>query len=563
MIPYQCQCGKVYFVDDGKVGAKVRCKACGLRGTVPPAEEPVSRDHPRPKRLAVDRATLSWLVVGSAITLSIVLALAAYLVSAARRSRTPALTDATRRDGTGAKGRTPTPTGKRGARPGAKPATLAVAPASASGPDRRVAPPPLSAKAIFAQASPSVVRVEVRDRSLKLVGQGSGFFVSGDGWIVTNYHVVKGAHFALVKLANESQYWVEGVGALDRDSDLALLKVNGKALAHLTVAPRNAPAVGSKVYAIGSPQGLTNTLSEGLVSGQRDVGKGRTLIQTTAAISPGSSGGPLLSVDGKVVGVMTLFHRGGQNLNFAVPADRVAGLIQSRGKLEKLGSAGGGRIDRDAAGKLDAVWGAIREKDYGKALRLLGELRKSQAGSAAYWFAVGFVQGELGNHQLAVDAYRRTLSLSPQEAAAYNNMGNSYGDLGQHQEAIAAYKSAIALYPKYADAYYNLGLSNGKLGQHQEAIAAYKSAIALDPKHAKAYLGLGITYAIREQHQEAIAAHKSAIALDPESAAAYLTLGIVYRRLGNHPEAMRNWRRAAELDPTGEEGKEARKLLGK
>lgn len=321
----------------------------------------------------------------------------------------------------------------------------------------------LSADALFKRASPAVVRVEVRDRELKSQTQGSGFFVSEDGLIVTNYHVIEGAHYATVRLEDGSVAFVEGLAGVDRRADLALLKVKAAGASFLELGQLGLPSVGTRVYAIGNPQGLTNTLSEGLVSGHRKVEEGMTLIQTTAAISPGSSGGPLLAADGRVVGVTTSFLAEGQNLNFAVPAERVMILVKGRGKIERLASAGGGRLGRSDARRFDRVWDAIDADDYEKALEVLAELAERQRDSKAYWKALGAVQSELGNHELAAAAYMAVLKLSPGNCDAYSFLGDCYEMLEEYENAIAAYSSAVLNCPDDWYAYSGLG---GLLQKH-------------------------------------------------------------------------------------------------
>ena len=189
---------------------------------------------------------------------------------------------------------------------------------------------------LFEKCSPAVVRVVVRDKDRHPVAFGSGFFVSADGLLITNYHVVEGAQSAGVILSNNATLEIEGVLSADKAGDLVLLKTQGKDLPHLKLAGANPPKVGVKVYAIGNPEGLTNTLSDGLVSGLRKVEDGLTLLQTSAAISHGSSGGPLLTADGQVVGVTSGFLADAQNLNFAVSAGRVAELVKNAGALKAV-----------------------------------------------------------------------------------------------------------------------------------------------------------------------------------------------------------------------------------
>ncbi len=197
----------------------------------------------------------------------------------------------------------------------------------------------LSPEELFQRAAPAVVRLLVMDRNSNPIGFGSGFFVSPDGLLVTNYHVIEQAESAEVWLSNNARFDVDGIAALDTEYDLALLRVAGTDLPFLRLSAAEPPAVGTRVFAIGNPHGLTSTLSNGLISALRRDAETVVLLQTNAAISPGSSGGPLLTENGSVVGVTTAYLAGGQNLNFAVTASRVLELISTQHELLALGSA--------------------------------------------------------------------------------------------------------------------------------------------------------------------------------------------------------------------------------
>lgn len=199
---------------------------------------------------------------------------------------------------------------------------------------------PLTVAEIVRQASGAVVQIVVSDESGKEYALGSGFIVSADGEIVTNYHVIKGAHSAVAKLADGSFFPVDGVLAADADRDLVLLKVKGKGLPFLTLDSTRAVEVGDHVVAIGSPLGLEGTVSDGLVSAFREEAPNKRLIQTTAPVSHGNSGGPLLDMHGKVVGVIAagVDPEEGQNLNFAIPSDEVKSLLSMQGKLTSFES---------------------------------------------------------------------------------------------------------------------------------------------------------------------------------------------------------------------------------
>jgi hypothetical protein len=175
----------------------------------------------------------------------------------------------------------------------------------------------------------SVVLIVVSDEGGKPTAEGSGFVVSPDGKIVTNHHVIAGAHSAVVKLDNGAFFAVDGVISDDASHDVAVLKVSGKNLPALSLADSDALSPGEHVVAIGSPLGLENSVSDGIVSGFREDGKGRSWIQTTVPVSHGNSGGPLLTMDGKVAGVITWKATEGENLNFAVPSKLILGSLTS------------------------------------------------------------------------------------------------------------------------------------------------------------------------------------------------------------------------------------------
>ena len=273
-----------------------------------------------------------------------------------------------------------------------------------------------SARHIAQIVFPSTVLVVLEDRNGQPQSQGSGFFVSPD-IVVTNFHVVEGAHAGFVKLiGKKATFEIAGAVAIDVDNDLALLKISGVQAPALSLAGgkkgvptfdfnkfkpvtpnksrgsptfkfdkpskiveeapldlsgatmddvgpverQNGPpavgagdanpfrrnstgergasiAIGDTIYVAGNPLGLEGTFSQGIVSGIRH-GKNGSLIQITAPISPGSSGGPVVDSAGQVVGVATGYFRGGQNLNFAVPSFYVRAALGRASAVRKLAS---------------------------------------------------------------------------------------------------------------------------------------------------------------------------------------------------------------------------------
>jgi serine protease Do len=191
-----------------------------------------------------------------------------------------------------------------------------------------------SAENIFAEVSPSIVRVHAADAFGQPIKQGSGVVV-GPGRVITNCHVTSGA--AQITVASGADSRSASVYIADEEFDLCSLDVGGLNAPAVMVGSVNTLRTGQRVFAIGAPLGLELTISEGIVSSLRETPNGK-VIQTTAPVSPGSSGGGLFDVEGKLVGIITFQQRSGQNLNFAVPADWIAEM-RNRASSSNAGDA--------------------------------------------------------------------------------------------------------------------------------------------------------------------------------------------------------------------------------
>jgi serine protease Do len=184
---------------------------------------------------------------------------------------------------------------------------------------------------------------QVPPQEFKSNSLGSGFIISADGYILTNAHVVNEADEVIVKLSDKREFKAKIIGA-DRRTDVALLKIDASGLPKVTVGDPGKLRVGEWVAAIGSPFGLENTMTAGIVSA-----KGRALpqenfvpfIQTDVAINPGNSGGPLFNLKGEVVGINSQIYSrsgGSMGLSFAIPIDvaiEVSTQLKSNGKITR------------------------------------------------------------------------------------------------------------------------------------------------------------------------------------------------------------------------------------
>ena len=264
---------------------------------------------------------------------------------------------------------------------------LAVAPTAAA-----------DAKSVFAKAAPSVVVVVAQDGGGEQTSQGSGVVV-GEGVAVTNCHVIESAAKVSIRQAADSQaaetYLMNAeVVARDEDNDLCLLYAPdlSKPPAAKTATMGNAKnlVIGEEVYAIGAPQGLELSLSRGIVAQLRGVKGKAPIVQTDAAISPGSSGGGLFNEDGELVGVTTFGDKERQGLNFAMPVEEVVGLIPKA----KQGIAEAARWQTCIAKPGYQCAMALAEQ----AAQKLGAYKNmSQNDKDRSWMHVGVAQAEAGD----------------------------------------------------------------------------------------------------------------------------------------------------------------------
>jgi hypothetical protein len=188
-------------------------------------------------------------------------------------------------------------------------------------PPAPIAPISLTPAQIAALATPSVVLIR------SPTGLGTGFIVRKDGWIATNLHVIVGARELTVATPDHHEYPVTEVIGVDAARDLALLKVDAANLGVLSLGDSDAVRAGDSVVAIGHPLGLEDTVSNGLVSAVRVIDPALTVLQISAPIAPGSSGGPLFNDKGEVIGVARAYSKEGQNLNFGVPVRYLKALL--------------------------------------------------------------------------------------------------------------------------------------------------------------------------------------------------------------------------------------------
>jgi len=324
---------------------------------------------------------------------------------------------------------------------------------------------------IFQQASQSVVVIHAFDADGNPVNQGGGV-VTARELVTTNCHVIEGA--ASLEVHLRQQTYTGTAAASNEERDLCQIRVPQLSAPRVTLNTGRV-RVGQRVYAIGAPEGLELTLSEGLISSLRDF-DGSQYIQTSAAISQGSSGGGLFDTEGRLIGITSFFVGEGPNLNFALPA---AWIVE----LERGGRARAGAGEQETA---EARW-----------LR-----RVSAARAKKDWPSV-------------VSLSQQWVRVAPKSARAWQELGDAYAATNRPRRAIPAYQQAVRYNGDSFDAWHNLGWTYLALNQYDRAIEAIQEALRITPGHPRATYNLGAAYhgqGLRDKVQEV---HAQLRRLDP------------------------------------------------
>lgn len=400
------------------------------------------------------------------------------------------------------------------------------------------------------RVKPSVVALVTYDARGEKLSKGSGFFISQDR-VITNRHVIDGAFKAEIHTVSNNVYNVKGVLAVDGEGDIALLQIDiGANQINPLNITRTSPQEGESVVVVGNPLGLEGSVSNGIVSAVRDIPNFGRIIQITAPISSGSSGSPVINMQGQVIGVATLQLTDGQSLNFAVPSDRVAALQANA--IRTLGDvvAATKKSQRATAERFYMQGlGLLSRDDCERALPYFKRATDSDATYAEAWAQTGFCSGILGRHEDALKASKQAIRLRPDSAESYVNIGSAYAYLGQYKDSADAYKQALRLDPDNADVHYALGITYNKMGRADDEVQSYKQAIRLKPDYAGAYERLGLAYMKMNRNTDAVNAFKQLVLLKPGDASAYDNLGQAHLKAKQAADGIEAFKHAIQLRP--------------
>jgi len=364
----------------------------------------------------------------------------------------------------------------------------------------------LTAEQVYDIVNESVVMIVSRDNKGN-EEQGSGVIILDGTYIVTSYHLFEDTEIITVKHQKMEFSNIE-VAAEDRQKDITILKIHDAKLPFLKIGDSDNIRTGQKVYAISSPEGYENTISEGIISGLRKDIAATPMIQTTTPITEGSSGGALVNGRGELIGILTSGQHEG-NLYFSVPVNEVMKM------------------------------------------QIFSENSTSTASNEDF-FMQGLKAAEEGKYSDAINLFSKHLERNSKDELAYFNRGKVYGKLKNYKKEITDYTTALQLDPDFAEAYKFRGTAYRHINKYTEAIRDFSCAIQIQPDDAEALFNRGIVYYYSDQPELAVEDYTRVIELIPEFSNAYYNRGFAYKKMDKSVEAKSDFERAIELNPENE-----------
>jgi tetratricopeptide (TPR) repeat protein len=414
------------------------------------------------------------------------------------------------------------------------------------------------------------------------IGRGTGYAVN-ESYIATNYHLISMAATVDAITIKGKKLKVEGIVALNREFDIALIRVKGS-LPILVLGNSDTLASGNRIFAIGSDPSGTLVIREGTIRDSLGMGQGKNVFTVNLDMPESFSGGPVFGLNEQIIGMMCVLDRALkfmipintvrtmslqgrvvpleewtpedylQNLDGAYLAGRVAYFTDDSARaqrhLEKAASLNPQLIDGQAY--LAAV--LAKSRDFQGAIQAYTKVIEQSPNNVQALAGLGQVYLRLQQYGDAISVLERAVRLNPTDKEIYFNLGQSYEQTKDFVKAADAYGQFIQSQPPDAWAgYLQLGLCYIELGQYDMAIQALLEAAKTQPQDIKTNYTLALAYQKAGQPAKAEEIYKSLALLNPQEATTYFSLIVkMYDDAGNYPKAIESARKVVELNPKNE-----------
>ena len=367
------------------------------------------------------------------------------------------------------------------------------------------------AKRILQQNSNGVISLVAYGEDKIEVSRGAGFSVKNNELIITCYDLISNAYDVQGRNFKGKKVKVEGIIAVDKNLNIALLKIKGKVPA-LALGNSDDLEMGKRIFALGSKEDKEITVSEGTVLNFIEFMPNQRLIKASFSTQEGFSGGPLLGLEGQVLGLNINLEK---ELQFTIPINKVKSLIKK-----------------------------------GKAINLKNWPHEDYLSSLEGAFLAGSLFAFIDRPGSARIYLEKVVKLNPDNIEAHSHLASVYSKLRDYESAVVSYKKIIQLDEKRDYAHYGLGLVYKKKKRYENAVSSLKRALELNPKNIEGCYQLAITYEELKDFARAAEMYKNYLSLKPESSwAGYLRLGICYFELSQFEKAIVAFKEATKEKP--------------
>ncbi len=395
-----------------------------------------------------------------------------------------------------------------------------------------------------------------KDSGGKIIGTGTGFVAEPTGLLITNYHVILDAETVEAVFQNGRRVTTQGVTALNRRQDWAILQLEKGFYSTLEIGDSSSLKEYDYTTALGFPSQGVHKEEKGLI-GPLVQTHGFVLdvlpqalpdfsfIYTSTPFDPGFSGGPLLDKDHKVVGMATLE---GRSINLALPIEYV------KPHLKPSSPKTFAQLRKEDKSSAEALYyqgnfALYALGDSEKAMRLYQQALAQDASflPARYDLAVAF-RG-LGQTDRAIAEYEKLVKANPKFPEALSNLGGQYFRKGQTEKAIDYFKQALMVYPNFVQGLSNLGAALNKVTRFEQAVPHLRRAIDLNPEFAIAHFNLGNSLFGLKQYEKAEQTFNTARTRGVDFLSLHWKLHEIYLKSDRKKEAIRELEKILEMDP--------------
>jgi len=398
---------------------------------------------------------------------------------------------------------------------------------------------------ILEQSKKGVVSLLALGANDEQIATGMGFGVKENMLIATNYHLVSNAYSIEGRNFKDKKVKVEGIMAVDKDLDIAILKIKGK-VAALPLGNSDELDKGERIFALGTNEIQEIIVLEGTILNLVVLPPQEKLFSPSLNYYENYSGGPLLGINGQVLGLNTVLRIG---IQFTIPINKIKSLIKM-GKVTPFTSWSHEEYLSSLEGAFLAGRFSSSIDEPGRAIEYLKIVSKARPDDIEIHMDLALNYEKVRYYDSAISHFKKVIQLDEKRSEAHLGLGMIYKKMNRLEDAFAPLEKALELNPKNTEAYYHLGNIYEELREFAKAAEKYKTYLSLEPEITwTGYLRLGLSYLELGQFEDAVSALKEAAKEKPDDVKIHYNLAEAFQKAGQYEKAQETYEHLAQIDP--------------